>query len=159
MRDQINFFLRHPVCLVQKLYALRGHGHHTGGKPDDLAQDLPLLRAGALQHGVKGRDHRHLNVPQQPQQMTSAGATIDPVFMLHAQHIGTPKIDEIRGSLVCLHILFGQLKANLRWIRISVRPVAHRKHEAVRLRILAGNCSPQVIGERRNPATPWHIVS
>ncbi len=95
MRNEVDFLSGYAIGLAQHGSATFAHHHEARGKRAQLLKYPVLVRTGVLQDRVQGGNDRYAEVAQKRQNKTAAGAAINSVFMLKADHISIAKIQVI----------------------------------------------------------------
>jgi hypothetical protein len=104
-------------------------------------------------------DDGNAQVSEQRQNKAAAGAAVNPVFVLKADHIRIAKIQVIRGAAIGIEIILGEFEPDFGRIFITFRQVIDGRDKTFRVWKLLRHRLAQIIGERRYAAFTREIVT
>src|SRR5438270_4478270 len=107
VRNEVDFFLRHAVNLMQELRAARAHYYQSIGQAGDFFQYSPLVRIRLAQNGVQGCDNGHAQLTQQGQNVTAGAPTKNPIFVLEAHEVYVVDVQEVGRAEIRVYVLLG----------------------------------------------------
>src|SRR6185369_9032767 len=127
------------------------HYDESVGEQRDLVHDNTLIGVGLAENRVESRNHRHLQTPEQTQNMASRGATEDTVFMLQRDEIDVAEIQKIGSVLIGRRIAFREFESNPRRITVVRTRVIDWNCQQLSRLVLCADGVAKICRKRRNP--------
>ena len=158
VRDKIDVIGWRLVNVLQHPPPALAHHDDARRQTGELLHHAHLLRTWLLQDRVKVGDNREIQPSQQREEMAASRSAINAKFVLHADHFGIGKIQEVRRTPITAQIRLGDLESHLGRIPVTLRRVIHRNDEALRAGALVREGAAKIVGKRRDAAFAWQVI-
>ena len=158
VRDQIDLGGGGAIDLAENRAPALGHHDQSFRLSDDLVHHPALVGSGLLEDSVQGRHHGQVDLAQDGQDVAPGPAAVDPELMLQTDRVEAVEAQEVHRFLIVAQALLLQLELHFRPVVVTFWHVIDRQHAKLRVGILSGNGSVQVVREGSDAAPAWQIV-